>query len=217
MSGHVGKLTGIFLALLVSPIPVSSTAAATAQPAIAPLAHRVIFEFHSAFLMNLHSFLLDAAIRKPELASYPWVEKPRGADLKALTDAIAFYEDHYAQRNLLFDHDMTFIKKSLSVEDARRQVKGLNLPPDLTVVLENVVPVYARCLWPEHDRSNLEWIRQVEALNKVYGADIQERIEHYMAHPFPLTPIREDIVVLTGQRNGAYTDTQTVLPSGPAS
>jgi hypothetical protein len=183
-------------------------------PAAQSSVHPVVFEYHSGFLMNLHSFLLDAAIEKRALSTYPWVVKPSEAELQALTNAVAFYQTNYGQRHLLFDAMMTDIKKALSGDDARRDARGLSLPPDLAAVLNQVSPIYARCLWPAHDKINLDWILKVRALNAQYGTDIQAGIEHYLGHPFQPTPIREDIVVETGSFLGGYTDTQTVLPSG---
>lgn len=191
----------------------------TSPPTIAePLtelpAHRVIFEFHNAFLMNLHAFLLDASTRKREISSYTWVVSPTAVESKTLTRAITFYETQYAQRNLLDDPIMSDIKKALSVGDAQRDLDRLKLPPALTAVLGSVSAIYSRCLWPAHERSNREWISQVKTLNAQYGAEVQAGIEHFLNHRFQATPIRVDIVVATGSRNGGYTDTQTILPSG---
>ena len=197
-------------AVFAAPFPVMGSAG------IKPPEHRVAFEFHSAFLMNLHAFLLDASTRKRELSSYAWVVPPTAAESKKLAIAIAFYESNYGRRSLLDDPMMSGIKKALSVNDSKRGATGLNLPPDLTAILNSVSPIYSRCLWPAQDKSNRAWIRQVKMLNAQYGADVQAGIEHFLDHRFQITPIREDIVVGTGSRNGGYTDTQTVLPSGRA-
>ena len=188
----------------------------TALPAVAAPTKElpVVFEFHSAFLMNLHAFLLDAATRNREISSYNWIVSPTPAEAQTLTRAIAFYQANYAQRNLLDDPAMVDIKKALSVSDTRRDANGLNLPPPLTAILSSVSPIYLRSLWPAQDASNREWIRQVKALNAQYGAEVQAGIEHFLNHRFQATPIRVDIVVATGSRNGGYTDTQTILPSG---
>jgi hypothetical protein len=190
------------------------TSPTVAAPVTELPVHRVVFEFHSAFLMNLHAFLLDASTRNREISSYNWMVSPTPAEAQTLTRAIAFYQANYAQRNLIDDPTMTDIKKALSVNDSQRDPNGLNLPPALTAVLSNVSPIYLRSLWPAQDRSNREWIRQVKALNAQYGAEVQAGIEHFMNHRFQITPIRVDIVVATGSRNGGYTDTQTILPSG---
>jgi hypothetical protein len=194
---------------------------ATSQPALGspglelPV-HRVKFEFHSAFLMNVHAFLLDASSRQRDLSSYNWAATPTDVESKALAMAITFYQANYAQRDLLFDKTMAGIKKALSVEDDRHDASDLKLPPALAATLNRVSPVYARCLWTLQDSSNRDWIRQVQILDAKYGADVQSGIERYLKHEFQRTPIRADIVVATGSRNGGYTDTQIVLPSGRA-
>jgi hypothetical protein len=198
----------LFGALFVASLPT------VAAPAIEPPAHQVRFEFHSAFLMNLHAFLLDASTRKREISGYNWVASPTPAEAKTLKRAIVFYQSNYAQRNLLDDPTMSDIKKALSVNDSRQDPNGLNLPPALTAILGSASSIYLRCLWPAQNRSNREWIRQVKLLNAQYGAEVQADIEHFMNHRFQTTPIRVDIVVATGSRNGGYTDTQTILPSG---
>jgi len=199
--------------LLLGAIFVTSLPA-IAAPAVELPAHPVVFQFHSAFLMNLHAFLLDASTRKREISSYSWIVAPSPAEAQTLTKAIAFYQANYAQRNLLDDPTMTDIKKALSVNDRQRDPNELNLPPDLKAILVSVAPIYLRCLWPAQDASNREWIRQVKMLNVQYGAEVQTGIEHFLNHRFQTTPIRVDIVVATGSRNGGYTDTQTILPSG---
>lgn len=206
---YMRHLTGLIGTLLLS-----TPGWALAQPPPAAAPHPVVFEFHSAFLMNLHSFLLDASRRRPELSSYPWIEQPSASDLGVLAEAITFYTSNYGQRSLLDDEVMTRIKKSLSTKDSQHDPAHLNLPPELAAILARVAPIYARCLWPVHDQSNRLWIRRVILLNGRYGAEVQAGIERHMGHPFQRTPIREDIVMLTGSRNGGYTDTQTVLPSG---
>jgi hypothetical protein len=206
-------VTALVAALFLAPLRVEPSPKAPTVPLSRPL-HRVVFEFHSAFLMNLHAFLLDAATRKRELSSYRWVVAPSEADSQVLTDAIAFYRANYAKRDPLFDETMAGIKRSLSIDDDRRDTAGLNLPQHLAAILERVAPIYAQCIWPDQDKSNQDWIRAVKALNAKFGADVQANIEHLLDHAFQRTPIREDIVVQTGSYNGGYTDTQTILPSG---
>ncbi|MCH8622464.1 hypothetical protein [Undibacterium sp. TS12] len=175
---------------------------------------RARFEYHSAFLMNLHHFLLDVAIRKKPLQELPWDHAPSEAELTVLKEAVDFYQADYAKRDVMFDATMQGIKRGLSVDDQRRDATGLPIPAPLIAVLNRVAPVYARCIWASQDKSNQDWISQTRQLDAKYGADIQAGIEKYMAHAFPARPIRMDAVVLTGTRQGAYTDEQIVIPSG---
>lgn len=185
--------------------------AAAAEPVAAPAAAqaRVRFDFHSGFLMNLHHFLFN-------LATHPAaVDALAPADAAALRAPLAFYRGRYAGRDLLFDEPMPAIKRALSVpDDARRDPAGLGLPADLAAVLRNAAPVYAARFWPADDAANRAWIAQVQALDARYGAAVQAAVERGLGAPYPAAPVRVDVVVETGKRQGAYTDAQTVIPSG---
>ena len=181
-----------------------------------PSVHRLTFAFHSAFLMNLHHFLYDMAVHKEKLAHVEWQITPTQDEITALAKAVNFYAVNYASLEIRDDPPLVSIKRALSVEDSRHDLTGLGLPADLAAVLESVAPVYAKSLWPVHDKSNRAWITQASALDTAYGAEIQTAIEHHMAAQFPSLPIRVDLVFDTGSRQGAYTDEQTVMPSGRA-
>jgi hypothetical protein len=177
-------------------------------------AHRVEFAFHSGFLMNLHHFLFDLAghpvkleeaLRRPDLTT---------ADADGLRRAVAFYRERYAQRDLLFDDTMSAIKRALSVDDDRRDPRGLALQDGLAMVLHDAAPVYERLAWSRDDAANRAWIAGARALDARYGASVQAQIERGLGAEFPRTPVRIDLVAETGKRQGAYTDDQAVIPSG---
>jgi hypothetical protein len=190
-----------------------------AAAALPPPPH-LRFEFHSAMLMNLHHFLYDAARHPERLEQAPWAVPPTAQELAALNDAVAFYAQHYAKQDLLFDADMTAIKHGLSVQDdARARADGLALPPELVGVLDRAAPAYVRVLWPAHLQADQLWINNVSTLNARYGDEIQARLVHAFAHKF-VPDIRVDVVYETGSLTGAYTGEappQTVMPSSRAS
>lgn len=175
---------------------------------------RVKLEFHSAFLMNLHHFLFNLGVHPEQLEKIGWTSAPSADEMAALRGAVAWYRDNYAKRDLLFDEQLTSIKAALSVADDRHDTSGLALPAQLAAALDRAAPVYARCIWVRQDASNQQWIADAKRLDERYGAEVQEGVAGYLQTPFPLTPIRIDIVVETGKRQGAYTDTQTVIPGG---
>ena len=188
---------------------------AVEAPAPAPATMR--FEFHSAFLMNLHHFLVDAARHPGRIDALKWDVPPTPDEMAALHQAVAFYATTFGKRSLLFDDQLRDIKHALArVDDAQRQAGGLGLPPELAAVLDRVAPIYARCLWASQDKTNRDWIAHVQVLEARYGARIQPRLERIFETRFPAS-IRDDVVVATGSINGAYTGPtppQTVLPSG---
>lgn len=175
------------------------------------------FDFHSAFLMNLHHFLVDAARHPGRIDQVPWTLPPTADETAALHAAVAFYSTEFGKRDLLFDDGLRDIKHALALAgDDRRDARGLGLPPALAQALDRAAPAYARCLWPAQDRGNRDWIARVERLETRYGALIQPRLERIFDARFPAS-IRDDVVVATGTFTGAYTDApppQTVLPSG---
>ncbi len=189
--------------------PVSAAPSSTVLPA-----HRANFEFHSAFLMNLHHFLFNLGVHQELMDKIIWPITPTREEMNSLRAAVAFYHDNYVRRDLLFDEVMTSIKTGLSIDDARRDASSLPLTQPLIAVLNSVAPMYARCIWAEQDALNQTWIREAKVLDARYGEEIQGGIEHYLGRPFPTSPIRIDVVVETGKRQGGYTDVQTVIPGG---
>ncbi len=175
------------------------------------------FQFHSAFLMNLHHFLIDAARHPGRIDAVAWSEPPTADEMLAMHEAVAFYATSFGKRDLLFDDQLRDIKHALAnAGDARQQADGLGLPPALAAMLDRAAPVYARCLWPSQDRTNREWVTHVQVLEARYGAQIQARLERIFESRFPAS-IRDDVVVTTGTFVGAYTDAPpplTVIPSG---
>ena len=184
-------------------------------PVPAPATMR--FEFHSAFLMNLHHFLVDAARHPGRVDEVTWSARPTDAEMAAMHEAVAYYATTFGRRNLLFDDRLRDIKHALArADDAREQADGLGLPPALAAILDRAAPAYAHCLWASQDRVNRDWIARVQVLEARYGAQIQPRLERIFEARFPAS-LRDDIVVETGDFSGAYTDSpppQTVLPSG---
>ncbi|MEJ6004736.1 hypothetical protein WG899_04185 [Paucibacter sp. AS339] len=207
------------LAVMILGMASAPSSAAEAQSLACSASQRLQIEFHSAFLPNLHHFLLDSAKRKQTLDQVAWSAPPSAAELQALGEALAFYTEHYAQRDPLFDEEMATIRRGLAVEDERHSASGLKLPPALIDQLNRAAPAYERLLWAEHNRLNQTWIHRARALDAVYGAEIQSGIERHLAGRFSCQVIRNDVVARTGTRQGAYTATRpphTVLPSARA-
>ncbi len=201
---------------VVLAIPIASSVASCAAeaPVVPATLH---FEFHSAFLMNLHHFLVDAARHPGRIDAVKWSVPPTADEMAAMHEAVAFYATTFGKRDLLFDDQLRDIKHALArADDARQQADGLGLPRALAAALARAAPAYARCLWASQDRVNRDWIARVQVLEDRYGTQIQPRLERIFESRFPAS-IRDDIVVTTGTFTGAYTDEpppQTVMPSG---
>jgi hypothetical protein len=70
------------------------------------------YEFHSNLWVNLHHFLYAQA-KKPEDAKLPRGRSLSRAQWQAMNDAITWYREHLADRDLLLDERMYNIKRAL--------------------------------------------------------------------------------------------------------
>lgn len=167
--------------------------------------HRVQFEFHNSFLMNLHGFLLKAARDEQLLARINWTQPPSDAERESLEKALSYYRHVFIKKNLLFNAEMLDIKSALRrAPDTQQHVGGLDLAVSHRSVLKDAAAMYARCLWPAHRAQNQDWIQTVKKIDHAYGAQITSGIEHWMGHRLP-SAIRTDIVAYSGFWAGAYT------------
>jgi len=176
----------------------------------------VQFDFHSNFLVNLHSFLYNAAQRPDGLQQTAWDGQPSPQEMQQLQAAVEYYRANYAKRHPVFDDELAYITDALATDDQRRNADGLALPQALASTLNGAAAAYARTAWPSQDKMNREWIAKVRELNQHYGAEIQARTSAWFGQEYP-SPIRVDVVPLTGTRQGAYTFDQpphSVIPSG---
>src|ERR1700742_869292 len=106
---------------VVLAIPIASSVASCAAeaPVVPATLH---FEFHSAFLMNLHHFLVDAARHPGRIDAVKWSVPPTADEMAAMHEAVAFYATTFGKRDLLFDDQLRDIKHALA--RARRAPAG---------------------------------------------------------------------------------------------
>ena len=155
-----------------------------ARPApLAEVGRTELIRFHSDAWINLHHFLYQWARDEAGVASgRQHVPVPERDELGSLTPeqrgvwdtAVAFYVEHLAPRGH-FDDPMWAIKAGL-LEIAERpgagpsQVIPADVVPGVAGHLEAAMEVYAERWWPDHDRSNREWIAQVLPLAQAHEA-----------------------------------------------
>ena len=185
-----------------------------------------VFELHSGFWINLHHTLYqegrrrraatsrDAEATKPASAAAKSVLAGKGlteSEQKAWDDAVAFYAENYANKDLLFTTELIQLKDQLGdFEDCdelsgrKRKFCDAGLAANLTQVLEAAAPVFRKHLWPEHDKANRRWILQVAPLVREQGVGLSERLADIYQTRWPQGKIRVDVV---GYANwaGAYT------------
>ena len=212
----------LFLGLCLL-LPASVEAAAQGNYTEAQLP---VFELHSGFWINLHHTLYqearqrkaatsrDAGATKSTAAATKSVLAGKGltgAEQKAWDDAVAYYAENYADKDLLFTTELIQLKDQIGdFEDCdelsgrKRKFCDAGLPANLTLVLEAAAPVYRKYLWPEHDKANRRWILQVAPLVREEGVGLSERLADIYQTRWPHGKIRVDVVAYANWA-GAYT------------
>jgi hypothetical protein len=151
------------------------------------------FEFHSGFWINLHHFLYEQATTDSLSPSYPpeWLA------------ALAYYRREVIRRDLLADESAQ-INNRLSSLETVSSLKDSGLASEFIAILETAAPFYRTRWWPDHDRGNRTWMRDVAPLLSRYGDILRRELATIYATDWPSTPIRTDVVEYA-KAEGAYT------------
>jgi len=176
-----------------------------------------VFELHSGFWINLHHTLYVQARqsrddRAAPSAAVPGVETHRNANERQAWDgAVAYYQANYADKDLLFNTELTLLKNQLGefegcdeLSGAKKKTCDAGLPPALTKILESAAVVYRAHEWPAHDRANRVWIAGVAPLVREKGLGLSERLAEVYQARWPMQKIRVDVTAYANWA-GAYT------------
>jgi hypothetical protein len=214
-----------FLLLVFSLLaPAGSGASPQFNSTDAPLP---VFELHSGFWINLHHALYHEARQRtapsarqasssrtagPAVKSAPSANPAlTPAEKKAWEEAVSYYAENYANKDLLFTTELIQLKNQLGdFEDCdelsgrKRKFCDAGLPARLTQVLESAAPVYRAHDWPDHDRANRRWILRVAPLVRTQGVGLSERLAEIYQTRWPHEKIRVDVAAYANAA-GAYT------------
>ena len=186
-----------------------------------------VFELHSGFWINLHHTLYQEARQrtvshsrqandsKPSAAATKSAPSANpaltAAEKKAWDEAVGYYAENYASKDLLFTTELIQLKNQLGdFEDCdelsgrKRKFCDAGLPPRLTQILEAAAPVYRAHDWPDHDRANRRWILRVAPLVRTQGLVLSERLAEIYQTRWPHEKIRVDVSAYANSA-GAYT------------
>jgi hypothetical protein len=186
-----------------------------------------VFELHSGFWINLHHTLYQEARQRTgsparqasgsrtsgaAVKSSPSTNPPLTPEEKrAWDDAVNYYAENYASKDLLFTTELIQLKNQLGdFEDCdelsgrKRKFCDAGLSPRLAQVLEAAAPVYRTHDWPEHDRANRRWILRVAPLVRTQGVGLSERLAEIYQTRWPHEKIRVDVSAYANSA-GAYT------------
>ncbi len=194
------QLLCLWLALWVA-VPVAQTQQADSSL----IAATDRYEFHSNLWVNLHHFLYAQA-KKPDDAKLPRGRSLSRAQWQAMNDAITWYREHLADRDLLLDERMYNIKRALIRYGPDDVPDHAAVTEEHRARLEAAAPVYRSHYWPRHDDQNRSVWAWNESLIRALENDVLDRIADLANEPWPDGPIRVD---LTWDANwaGAYCTT----------
>jgi hypothetical protein len=220
----------VVFAMCVSFCPSMVSAAPQIDSTYGPLP---VFELHSGFWINLHHTLYFEAKQRSGSApaqpdrgksvsranpSRPALQfapdsKPAltAAEQRAWDQAVSFYVTNYADKDLLFNTELTLLKNQLGdfeecdeLSGTKKKTCDAGLPANLTQILESAAAVYRTHQWPTHDRANRAWIRRVAPLVREQGVGLSQRLADIYQTRWPTEKIRVDVVAFASWA-GAYT------------
>jgi hypothetical protein len=186
-----------------------------------------VFEFHSGFWVNLHHFLYheararlaarearDASGKSPGPALKPAagsVAALSAAEQKTWDDAISYYVNNYAGKDILINIDLILLKNQLGDFEDCDELTGrkkprcdAGLPGRVGPLLEAAAPIYRAHWWADQDRANRRWVTRVAPLVREQGVGLSERLADIYQTHWPKEKIRVDVSAFANAA-GAYT------------
>jgi hypothetical protein len=187
-----------------------------------------VFELHSGFWLNLHHRLYEEAREERNTAPAGNTKSGRSAkptlqiapsakvvlssgEQRAWDEAVAYYAENYADKDLLFSTELVLLKNQLGdfetcddLSGAKKKSCDAGLPAKLTQILELAAPVYRSHRWLMDDRANRAWIKRAAPLVREQGVGLSHRLADIYQTRWPAERIRVDVTAVANYA-GAYT------------
>ena len=166
-----------------------------------------LFDFQSAFWVNLHNYLHALARPSAPLVE-PLPEGATGGEMDQWAAAIEQYRERFGTRSSLFDEELVKANLALSDVKADESIAGVDVGPEHRAVLASAAPIYRKHRWQEHDAANRRFISALEPLLKQHGDAIAKRLAATFESTWPSRPIRVDVVRDAGPPGNARTNSE---------
>lgn len=169
-------------------------------------AGRLTLQFRSGFWINLHHVLYAQAFaRRPQDRTPDW-ELDLPDDLRPTWDeAVAYYAETFAAKDLLFDRDLARIDLFLSDAGSQDALPdSMHEWPELADRLQRVAPIYRVHAWPTHDAINHRHFQSLLPALNAHGPDLASALTDTFQQPWPDKPIIVDLLIYANWA-GAYT------------
>lgn len=180
-------------------------------PPFPPVAVTAELAFYSGFWINLHHVLYAEAWarrnvpdkqRKAGAFPTPLTARLTADEHAAWDAAVKYYDEHYADHELLFDDDMRIIHRALS--DTPDGMPATGMPSGLPEILERAAPVYRAHWWPAHDRANRAWIADTQPRVAQLANAVTPWLARRYGTPWFTDRVHVDVVYVSS-RQGGYT------------
>jgi hypothetical protein len=169
-----------------------------------------LFTFHSNAWLNLHHYVRANARGGPAPTGLTPEEQKQWAA------GVEFYKP-YAARDVLRDDGMVVIASALRGAQGKTSLEGLAIEPALRATLEQLMPIYQRRWWPDHDRANREWIATVSPLVDRHGAALGQSLTRVYGVTWPAEPMHVDLSVVAGPVGAFSVDGHITIASSDPS
>jgi hypothetical protein len=167
-----------------------------------------LFSFHSNPWLSLHHFI--RAVARQDLTKVEMSPEER----TVWNAGVMFYKP-YGQRDVLRDDGMVTIAHALHDAERQASLDGVDIDANLRRTLQQVMPVYRKYWWPQHDRENRQWIAAVTPLVERHGAALSRAVARAYNTSWPSTPVAVDLTPVAGPVGGFTTldPTQVTISS----
>lgn len=179
-----------------------------------PVATTDHFEFYINKWLNQHHFLFQTAkaLAKDSTTSkegFPHWQKLSPREQELTQELIAYYQEHWIDKNLLFNGDLYRIKRTISYWQNRRKSLEYEAHPELAQYWTEFAPIYERLFWPTHSKRNENILEHNLARIRAYETQAAARLSQLSQDAWPTDKIRVDVTYLADWA-GAYTTTDPV-------
>ena len=186
----------------------------------AKIAETTYFDFRSNFVLNLHHFLLKKASNFGRMKNesqkqfdslFTEIKLPVDEKTKqAVMNAISYYADNLAGKNMLFDPELTSLKYTFESCHTLEDLRSKNISADLMAVLNNTSGFYSQYFWNEQDKLNREFIlSRLDLIKKIENEVIRNSSKYYQ-YKYNGVKFRIDMVDYA-TFFGAYTTTDPYI------
>jgi hypothetical protein len=160
------------------------------------------FEFHSGIWFNLHHTLYNQSVAKKS-GRLPDLSVLFPPEVGVWNQALDFYGRSLVNHDLL-ELSMTRLSQTVAGAGNTSDLQAPGLSKEMESILEAAAPIYKARWWPEHDKSNRDWIDSITPLVAAHEGAMRPALSAAYDTPWPKGPVRVEVSYFVAG-NSAYT------------